>query len=294
MSIRDDIRKGSTLVGFFIKLSASLASFRKQLGSKLSRSGSIDIGGAARRGKKEIADVLTKLPVKGADDKSTQVLKFYCDRYLGISYQRDPVSANLKRATAYFSDAQKCIDSLTEEDAIRQELQARLWGNYGNLAFENRELPKALDYYYKSRDLFVELADEEHIGIANFQIGKTLVAQNCRPEDARPSLVAAESIFIQLGWLEGQGNVYEQYALLYDRLQTAFSSERTRNQYLRLATENAKRARAFFERVDNQKRLGAVESLIQRLGALPRASKTRKKTQPNKPRNRTGRKGSVG
>lgn len=252
------------------------------------------LAGRHTEGRKAINDVLAALPAKNSSELATKVLRFYCNRYLGISYQRDPLHANPKRAAAYFDAAQACIDRIEKTCSTRKELQARLWGNYGNLAFDNGRLQDALDYYAKSRDLFLELTDDEHIGIAHFQIGKTALALNFDLEDARTNLSTAASIFIQLGWIEGQGNVHEQYSLLYEHLHATSRTERAKNQYLQLAIENANRALACFERIDNQKRLGGVESVIQRLSRLSQVDKPHKKARSNKPLNRAGRKRPAG
>ena len=218
-------------------------------------------------GRKEIANVLDSIPSLSSSS-SLPVLKFYCSRYLGISYQNDDIAPDLGRAKACFDQAGACLEAMDQTSHIWKELHARLLGNYGNLAFDSKDLHTALNLYQASRQEFLDVDDAEHIGIASLKIGKCILAGAGQPEDSVSHLENAESIFINLGWVEGQGRVHEQYALLNSYLAARQSDTHARHRYLHLAVAHAKRSKVLFVRVANQKGIGSVESLLDRLQSM--------------------------
>jgi tetratricopeptide (TPR) repeat protein len=223
------------------------------------------LAGKHHEGRKEILELLNTLPSKDPSDTPTNELRFYCNRYLGISFQRDDITGNLERANRYFEEAQQCINAICENSVVKQEMQARLLGNYGNLALDKGEFKQALEFYTASHDIFFDLNDREHVGIANLQIAQAIILDNRDLENARSYLNNAETLFIRLGWVEGEGRVYEQHAILNEKLTRLTRDENSKRHYVRLAMENAKRAKELFAQIDNQKRLGAVEALLQRI-----------------------------
>jgi hypothetical protein len=225
------------------------------------------LAGEHNAGRKEISQVLAALQSGDLTDATNNVLRFYCNRYLGISFQRDDVTGSLERAQRYFDEAMKCIDAMSESSTERREMHARLLGNRGNLALQRREPGHAIEFYKASHKIFLELDDMEHIGIAKLQIAQTIIAGAGNPEAAGTYLDGAENIFIKLGWVEGQGRVYEQFSMMNELLARRASEESVKFHHLCLAMEHAKRARALFVQIDTQKKLGAIEVLIERLQA---------------------------
>ena len=75
------------------------------------------------------------------------------------------------------------------------------------------------------------------------------------------------AILLRIGWVEGQGNVCEQSSKLNEMLAKCSSEKNIKNQYLGLALNHAKRAKKLFKKIDNQQRLGKIESSIRRLNA---------------------------
>ena len=96
-------------------------------------------------GRKEIASVLDGIPSL-LPSPSLPVLKFYCNRYLGISFQRDDIAPDLTKAKTYFDQAAACIETVGQTSPIWKELHARLLGNYGNLAFDSKRLSRGAGF----------------------------------------------------------------------------------------------------------------------------------------------------
>ncbi len=224
------------------------------------------LAGRFKDARNEINDVLSGL--SGKDDE-TLSHKAYCYKYLGISFQRDYMK-DLVQAKKLFNQAQKCIDKMTDGNALKKELQAGILGNYGNLALEIKDMNGALEYYYKELELYEELHREEHtsivnleehIGVAKLQIGSALVEFSRKPNnDINEMLSDALDIFNRIGWIEGQGRVFEQWAKHYRLLFKA--SFRPARKYFELALENANHARSLYGQIENKEKSGRIEELI--------------------------------
>jgi hypothetical protein len=147
-------------------------------------------------------------------------------------------------------------------------MKARLFGNYGNIALERRDYSTVIKHYTDSRQIFGEVGDIEHIGIANLQIGQTIISRNRNILDANEYLVTAESIFVQLGWIEGQGRVFEQYARLYEQLASNAGDTDESQRFLKDALSAARRSKVLFEQIGHQKGLGRVEVILEKVQNL--------------------------
>jgi hypothetical protein len=199
-------------------------------------------------GRREILDALERLsilPVTRSD--SVYECYFYCYRYLGISYQRDTISGDMKVAKEYFQKARECIDFFKHNERKRRELHARLLGNLGNVALTERRFSDALNNYKESHDLFVEVGDREHIGIAKFKIAQTRIASKDGIEDAPALLDAAHLMFIEIGWLEGEARIAEQYARYYEY--KAEKSDSGTEKYIELALNYVHQSQSLYRRI---------------------------------------------
>ncbi len=224
------------------------------------------LAGDHAEGRKELFAIL-QAHNEGQSDRSNSTLRFYCNRYLGISYQREELPGNLAEALKYFDQAGSCLAELSQEDPTRRELEARLLANYGNLALETRDFRSAVDFYTSSLGLFSELDDSEHIGIAHRQIGQALIAGGSDLAAANMHLDVAEGLFLELGYVELQGRLAEQRALLNETLARHASHAVAKKHHVGVALENANRAKRLYRQIDSQRRLGAIESI---LGSLRR------------------------
>ena len=133
------------------------------------------------------------------------------------------------------------------------------------MAFDKVSYRESLEYYENSLKMFNELDDKEHVGIANLQTAKAMIMLNRKSTEILSRLNAAEMIFLELGWLEGQANVHEQMAVFYSRLVNRTTTGARRNELLDRAISAITRSRTIFTRIDNQKRLGRAEAILEDL-----------------------------
>lgn len=189
---------------------------------------------------------------------------FYCFRYLGISYHRDEEFGDLKRAMGYFKEAQTWVDKLKNEPRKYKPLYARLLGNMGNLALSESKFLEALEQYQKSYELFREIGDTEHIGIAELQIGQTIISRGEGVREAFKYLQESRLRFIRIGWIEGQARVAQQIARYFEHL-IDLSSPKSAKEYVELGLQYAKESKKLFERVKNERHIGRIDEIIERL-----------------------------
>ena len=184
---------------------------------------------------------------------------FYGYRYLGISYQRDIISGNIILAKKYFEKAGEIIKHFDRNEFKQKELQARLLGNIGNIAFSEGNFLDALNSYKKSQYLFKDVDDQEHIGIAKLQMAQTLIASEANIEDAPALLNDAHLIFIEIGWLEGEARIAEQYARYYEF--KAMKCHSDGKKYIEQALSSANQGFQLFKRIGLERAAGRVEEL---------------------------------
>lgn len=184
---------------------------------------------------------------------------FYSYRYLGISYQRDIISGNILLAKKYFEKAEETIKHFDRNECKKNELQARILGNIGNIALLEGNFIDALNEYKKSHDLFVEVSDKEHIGISKLQMAQTLIASETNIQDVPALLNDAHLIFIEIGWLEGEARISEQYARYYE--QQAMRCHSNGKKYIEQALCSANQGFQIFKRIGLERAAGRVEEL---------------------------------
>ena len=225
------------------------------------------LAGEHKTGRQLLISTLDTLRSRQGGASESATLEFYCHRYLGISYQREELPGNLDEARRHFDEAQGCISAAAVQDPAKTELQARLLTNYGNLALAAGEIRKALEFYTASLKLFIKVKDSEHIGIANLKIGEAIIAGAGDLREAGSHLDYAEGLFLELGYIELQGRVAEQRARLGRQVAAQASDLDVRRTHIRVAIDNANRAKRLYRQIDSQKRLGAIEEILKQLGA---------------------------
>jgi tetratricopeptide (TPR) repeat protein len=214
--------------------------------------------------------ILERLIASDAERKvprtpTRQKLLFYAHRYLGISHQRKRLRS-LSKAKKCFQRAQRIVDSFDGDARDRQELEARLLCNLGNLELDLRRGRKAIGLYRRSLQLFEDLGDEDHIGIAHLHMAKAIVKQGgSGARTALPHLHMSQLIAARLGWLEGQGRVEQQFALCNLALSDASASASVRRKYLVEAKSAARRALAVFDRMRSDRWRGRILTLLEEL-----------------------------
>jgi hypothetical protein len=246
------------------------------------------LAGKHKAGRTVILDALSELKARDDSSDSARELLFYCYRYLGISFQRDNLSGNLGKAREFFEKADEVVGSFDKNVQKQNELRARLLGNLGNLALDSGSFATALESYQLMLDIFVERGDLEHIGIANLKVAEAIVASGKNLKNAFPHLKAAESVSLTLGWIEGQARVLEQEGRAYERLAAACPRAARKEEYRRKCVTAALNSKALFERIENQRGLGRVESLIERTKELTSTA------SPRTGRNRRSARGAKG
>ena len=132
-------------------------------------------------------------------------------------------------------------------------------GNIGNIAFSEGNFLDALNSYKKSQYLFKDVGDQEHIGIAKLQMAQTLIASEANIEDAPALLNDAHLIFIEIGWLEGEARIAEQYARYFEHKAMKYHSDGIK--YIEQALSCANQGFQLFKRIGLERAAGSVEEL---------------------------------
>ena len=162
-----------------------------------------------KAGRDEILEVLGELPTSAMNDETVE-LRFYAHRYIGISYLRSN-RPDLQAAEESFVAARKVIEASGIEDF--PELAARIEGNFGNVALLRDQIDEALLRFDRSLQLFRQVDDVEHLGIANLRIAETL--NKGRKDGGESYLDLAQQCFSRIGWAEGIGRVHFERALMH-------------------------------------------------------------------------------
>ena len=221
-------------------------------------------------GRKEINEALEQLqsivPADVEEKDSINECYFYCYRYLGISYQRDEsweFPQNIQKAKDFFQKADSYVVFFDHNEAKQRELQARIRGNFGNLALEEGKYSEALEEYYESHRLFLDIGDREHIGIAKLKIARALISIGENIEETISFLEKAYSIFIDIGWLEGQARVMEQYVIIYEHIMVGESClpHHQKEEYIQKSLDYARRSIALFTQIGLERDVGRVEAI---------------------------------
>jgi hypothetical protein len=165
-------------------------------------------------------------------------------------------------AGRYLARAGDVVATYAKGSVKRRELEARLESNRGNLNLEAGELLGALAHYRRSLKLFTEIGDQEHIGIAHLKIAEACVRGADDGADAGGHLDIAESIFIHLGWIEGQARVLEQRVHYFVSLANSQSNTAKRTSYRGQAASAARSSRSLFQRVRHQAGTARIDSLM--------------------------------
>jgi len=217
---------------------------------------------------------LSKLPATS----SVRECCFYCYRYKGIAYMRDQVthtkSYRLKKAEECFAKAEQVVGTFVHSRDKFRELRGRVLGNWGNLAQEESDYITATSCYVQSLRLFRRLDDKEHIGIALLQMSQARISGSFDLDIVEADLDYAESIFVDIGWIEGQGRVLHQRARLYEKLAQKVDLAKTREDYLHTCARYARVARQRFESVNAQRLAGQVSELLGRLPSTAAGAQT--------------------
>jgi hypothetical protein len=196
---------------------------------------------------------------------------FYCYRYLGISYMRDE---NIGSEESRMGEARKCFEKAREyaekykgNGEKYMELSARIETNFGNLALMQLNYTEAFSKYKISHELFMKLFDKEHLGISNLKIAEALMgySEGDNYAETKRYLRDADSVFHEIGWLEGEARVHEQFARLYKRRVEYHTNKEKKHDYLERALEHCNHSKKLFAKNHNEKaagRLGELESAI--------------------------------
>ncbi|MDJ0692343.1 MAG: toll/interleukin-1 receptor domain-containing protein [Xenococcaceae cyanobacterium MO_188.B32] len=203
-------------------------------------------------------------------DPNAEELRFYCYRYMGISYQRDrdlpgQQVERLQKAEKYFTKADEVVKSLKNHTRRQKPLKARLLGNLGSLALDQGKGDLALKYSKESLQLFSEIEDIEHIGIGNLKIAEVLIEGNQQEQCPLSYLAEAERISIQLGWNEGQGRIAYLQARFHAKKAETSEGKLAKRKYLNEAIMYAKKSLGYFKSIDNQIWYGRTEELLKNL-----------------------------
>jgi tetratricopeptide (TPR) repeat protein len=170
------------------------------------------------------------------------------------------------RAKHHFSEARRYIDYFAGRESKLKALQGRLLGNLGNIALAEHDFPQALSCYGQSLKFFLDLDDREHIGIAKLKTAQTLISYSEQePEDVPYLLEEANLIFMEIGWIEGQARVYEQFARYFERMLRRTRSSNKKHALSREALRAIGKSEALFRQVGQDKSTGRVEELRRRI-----------------------------
>lgn len=231
------------------------------------------LGGEHARGRAAIQSVLGELEMlpDGSSPASIAALTFYAHRYLGISFHR-ATHPDLAAAREAFDHAHRVAEGFPEGSTDRKALQARIQGNYGNLALDEGDSDRSITFHEQSLAAFRELGDVEHAGIANLHIAKALIRRgDAASPDPLTYLAAALSAFSQLAWLEGQGRVHEQLARHFLALARSEPDATVAGSHARRALAEAETAMGIFRHMQSERWCGLVQGLIEDTRPLARA-----------------------
>ena len=228
------------------------------------------LAGKHERGRDQITEALLKFDtLDNPDSESVRECKFYCYRYLGISWMRDNRIVDkheaMERARKYFEAADRMVQSFPEDSKKYKELRARLLGNLGNLALEQGRIEEALANYRRSLGLFQQVEDPEHIGIAHLQIAQSQIKGNVTDDNTDMLLDKAEAIFLDLGWVEGQARVMEQRARLHRLRSLAAESAKDGAKHSKMSTRWASNSKVLYESIGLRKAAGRVDELAEEM-----------------------------
>jgi tetratricopeptide (TPR) repeat protein len=140
---------------------------------------------------------------------------FYCHRYCGISHHRSKYSKNLAQARVDFTEAKRIANSYAGNKERKEDLEARIGLNIGNLFLEEGNFLLAIEQYERSKKIFTDRSDVEHIGICDEKIAAAIIGEGKHLDNSAMLLQNAENVYIDIAWVEGQGRVAELYAQLY-------------------------------------------------------------------------------
>jgi tetratricopeptide (TPR) repeat protein len=216
-------------------------------------------------GRKEIDEVLRTVR---SDDTADPELLFYALRYLSISYLRDELGGDVRRAIELLDQAQNVLTSYSGNETTRAELQARLDTNRGNVALASGDPASALPVYLRSLATFRSLGDSEHVGIAHLKIAEAAIAANDKSTSIDSHLDSAESICIRLGWIEGHARVWEQRAYRAAATAIAAATSRERIKAREEAVTAARNASAYFQRIRHREGIARTAAVIEQLKAV--------------------------
>lgn len=229
------------------------------------------LAGEHSKGRKHIREALQQLlELPNGNPNFVHECLFYCHRYLGISFQRDPDpnSRDLEKAKKHFDEAKTCIEFFSGNQQKSKELTARLLGNLGNVALEECDYSSALDLYKESLKTFYELEDEEHIGIAYLQLSEAINAGPTLEAVITDYLERANLIFVRIGWIEGQARIDEQYAQYYESMAEHARSLKMRAKYVNECLNAVRRSKARYQQVSHQRGIGRLEAIEQRINLM--------------------------
>jgi len=224
------------------------------------------LAGKHELGRRHISDALLRFDALGnPDSASVRECKFYCHRYLGISWMRDSLVTDkneaLRQAKACFDVADGLARCFPEGSKKHNELRARLLGNSGNLALEQGQIEAALSNYERSLELFRQVDDTEHIGIAHLQIAQAQIKGRIIDDGTELLLHKAEAIFLNLGWVEGQARVMEQRSRLLRLKAVNAASREARLDCARISAHWALNSKLLYESIGLRQAAGRVEEL---------------------------------
>ncbi len=252
------------------------------------------LAGKHELGREQISDALLRFDtLENPDSDSVRECKFYCYRYLGISWMRDSLIVDkheaLDRARKYFDAADQVVESFPALSRKHKELEARLLGNFGNLTLEQGQIEPALANYIRSLELFQQLEDSEHIGIAHLKVAESQIRGNKTDDNTEVSLDRAEALFLNLGWVEGQARVMEQRARLCRLKAFAATSPEEKIKYFKLSKRWASNSNVLYESIGLQQAAGRVNEFadeMERLSAsaFPRIVGFDTPSQPESPK----------
>lgn len=226
------------------------------------------LAGKHSEGRKEIEEALIELSL--LPDKNSETClecSFYGHRYLGISFHRDNVKVDLDKAMEHYLVAKRLVDRFNDERK-RNELHARVQGNFGNLAMSQKKHAEALSLFKESLGLFLELRDKEHIGIAKLQIVEALnYLQDKELEYKNVGLYLEEAnlLFNEIRWLEGQARVYKYYTIYYRQQLRKASTILEKTDFIYRALRYAKLSKALYEQINNKTEVGKMEGQVENL-----------------------------
>jgi hypothetical protein len=202
--------------------------------------------------------------VEGIDDAVGKLkIMFYCHRYLGITFQRDESTGDIIKAEHHFGIAREIVQSSALTEQERKPLLGRITGNFGNLMLGRKEYGEAIHLYSDELNIFRELGDREHVGIAHLKIAQGIIARgDDQLADAEDHLGQAEVIAMDIGWLEGQARIWEQRAKLC--LLTVNRSRKARRaEILSRGLDHCRRSSTIFRAIGDGVGEGRVAAIVE-------------------------------